>query len=157
MSIQSTAAIAMARAALRAAPIAVAAVMAYVPAHAQNSEYVGRSIGSNLARAWAGQNAHGYGAQAAAEILGAYGASVGRNMEERSQKQLSDDAVRAQARRDVLYEAERRKAAAEMGIPYEQLSQRSFSGQANGYNQGGSAFDRLLSQQQQLQQAPRHR
>lgn len=156
MSIQSAAALAMTRAALKAAPLALAALMTHLPANAQNAEWTGRSIGNDLARAAAGPNSNPYAANIGATILSAWGASAGKQMDERSRQQAEENAIKAQARRDVIYEAERRKVAAEMGIPYSELAQRSANSPGMAYG-GGSSFDRLIAAQNNLTHRPSSR
>ena len=137
------------RAALKSAPLALAAIVsaACLPAHSQNSEWVGRTVGENATRAMMGSGATSYAGTAASVLVGEIGAGIARDVDKAKAKQSQDDAIREQARRDAIYQAELMKQAKEMGIPYEQLASRSSSSMGWAQNSGQfSAFDNIQAQ-----------
>jgi len=137
------------RLALRSAPLAVAAIVsaASLPAHSQNSEWVGRTVGENATKALMGRDAGSYAGTAASVLIGEIGAGVARDVDKAKVQQSQEDAIRAQARKEAIYQAELMKQAKEMGIPYEQLAARSSSAMGWAQNAGQfSAFDNIQNQ-----------
>lgn len=124
------------RDALRASPALCVAIMAVAMASAPEQakayefEYIGKAVGNAVGASINGNKAiwADPGAQAITEIsrtlFGRVGRSIDNEEREAKRKEAEEAQIVEQARRDVLYEAARRKEAERLGIPYGELSQR---------------------------------